>query len=133
MRRDEVLVLFLIAFVIFLLIKIIQRIMRIDFKKIFTNEKRIVIILMALNLFAFFVNYFDLSPVYKNYSNIPVSYYYFTIKDGDPTTKFYPFTDFSINTNSYYVFRGIFPDYDQSEFIVYTILIFGVFYIRKAW
>ncbi len=131
----------IIAIVIFLFIKVIQRIIKIDLKKTFTDEKRILIILMAINIFAFFVNYFDLSPVYKNYqgslNNIPVKYYFFTTKEGldygDPSKKFYPFTKFSIDSNREYVFRGIFPDYDQTEFIAYSILIFGIFYIRKAW
>jgi len=67
---------------------------------------------------------------------------------------FWPFTKFNDKTNSvvdnydgnwdynkpnytfYYEarrFRGIFADYDQTEFLVYCALIIGVIFIRKLW
>jgi hypothetical protein len=30
-------------------------------------------------------------------------------------------------------FRGIFADYDHTEFLVYTLLIFGIATVRKVW
>jgi len=129
-------------------------------KKVLTkNERRWIIILMAINLFALFVNYFSLSPKfiigdYKNETEVFLftdSKERFLISstgglynmDGSSMMyenrhpkHFYPFVIFydkDVFNKNKTRFRGIFPDYDHTEFIVYTFLIFGFFFVRKLW
>lgn len=140
------------------------------------TERRILIVLMFINLFAFFVNYFHLSPKfemddsYASHIGDDIAYI-FTDSGSDHmlgqkggyylgqpmyswrnTEAFWPLTKFYVEkihsfekkdysasseySKEYYTesrFRGIFADYDHTEFIVYTILIFGVVYVRKLW
>lgn len=48
---------------------------------------------------------------------------------------FWPFTTFKERhfTKPTYRFRGIFADFDHTEFLCYTLLIFGVVFIKKVW
>ena len=90
-------------------------------------ERRVVIICMLINTFALFVNEFELQGKMKNCSRI------FT-NEGDKNEysphQFYPFVDF-INSDN--CFNGIFTRYDSDEFFVYTIIIFGIIFIKKVW
>jgi hypothetical protein len=130
--------------------------------KLTKKEKRIIIILMTINLFAFFVNHFRLSPSFSigeypktdevflftdakeskmlnddSYSN---NYDLYDLRSSE---YFYPFTRFVEKENpsyfrseDYYLttrYRGLFPDFDKSEFFVYTLLIFAVVLVRKIW
>ena len=68
--------------------------------------------------------------------------------DGEKQSKFWPFVRYSQEdgTNSSIImgcfkakyfyrtaFRGLFPDYDWTEFIVYSLLIFGIPVLHKVW
>lgn len=122
------------------------------------REKKIIIILMSINLFALFVNYFRLSPKINigEYNN-QNEYFLFTdtkeehllnqtswyTNDGisamyefQNPKYFWPFTKFyeeAYNSSMYTKsrFRGVFTDFDQSEFLVYSLLIFGIPFIGK--
>lgn len=95
--------------------------------KLNSVERRVVIICMVINSFALFVNEFELQGKMKNCFKI------FT-NEGDKfvvnSEQFYPFVDFTNRDNC---FNGIFPYYDSGEFFVYTILIFGIIFIKKVW
>jgi len=108
-------------------------------------EKRVIIILMSINLCALFVNYFALSPKTEN-SNIE-SFWFTDNADyliefglysdngyGYFYSRFWPFIDFKVWTSmNKYRFRGIFAEFDHTEFLVYTFLIFFIVYIKKIW
>ena len=130
--------------------------------KLTKTEKTIVIILMTINLFAFFVNHFRLSPSF-NIGEYPKTDEIFLFTDAKKSEMlndnghivgydlydtrssehFYPFTEFIererpsfTNSENYYLktrYRGLFPDYDKSEFFIYTLLIFAVVLVRKIW
>lgn len=123
------------------------------------KEKRVIIVLMLVNCFALFVNIFDMSyhitgRSYESYSSGDNEVYetvnhktYFLTDNGNYKKEFfYPFTFYTESTKkenstskyykkyyTYKVFRGIFPDYDYTEFLVYSLLIFGIPIIRKIW
>ncbi|MBO0591462.1 hypothetical protein I2486_08580 [Cellulophaga sp. E16_2] len=148
------------------------------------KESRILIVVIAINLFALFINYFGLSPKFELSGSHQTDYgENYTKRDGENsiylfsdsgentiignsnpvgaslyktryTKHFWPFTKFNENetkvvnnydgdwnynkeghTFYYYAkrFRGIFADYDHTEFLVYTLLIFGIVTIRKIW
>ncbi|WP_445749971.1 hypothetical protein [Polaribacter sp.] len=138
------------------------------------RERRIIIVLMSINLFALFVNYFGMSPKFDlkdNYaSNIgrdeafiltdagttyltgERNVYNVKLYNWKSTKAFWPFTEYYIEENKsvdnsqqypnlenkkeYYSesrFRGIFADFDHTEFLVYTLLIFGIVIVRKLW
>lgn len=130
--------------------------------KLTKKEKRIIIILMTINLFAFFVNHFRLSPSFdigeypktdevflftdaKENKMLNDNSYsdYYDLHDLRSSEYFYPFTKFIekeypsfTNSEDYYLktrYRGLFPDFDKSEFFVYTLLIFAVVLVRKLW
>lgn len=121
--------------------------------KLSKKERRRLIILMAINFFALFVNYFGLSPKFKipfqpNENMVYVftdsgearrlGDYFFTALDDKMyrrynPTKFWPFTGFYDEEYPNTRFRGIFADFDHSEFLVYSFLIFGIIFIRKLW
>lgn len=130
--------------------------------KLTKTEKRIIIILMTINLFAFFVNHFRLSPSFDlgeypktdevflftdakenkmlNDNSYSDNYDLYDLRSSE---YFYPFTKFIEKENpsyfyseGYYLktrYRGLFPDYDKSEFFVYSLLIFAVVVVRKIW
>lgn len=128
--------------------------------KITQKDRRILIVLMGINLFALFVNYFELSPKFDigDYSNKSEIYLLtdskapkllnqmsWSTRNGNslmyktrhpnhfwPFTKFYEKAHFP-SSRIKSRFRGIFADFDHSEFIVYSLLIFGVVIIRKLW
>lgn len=92
------------------------------------TERRVVIILMIINSFAYFVNKFGLSgkinscwTIFTNTTNRRL----YEIKG-----EFYPFVEF---VDRSWCFNGLFPSYDSSEFFVYTLLIFGILIIKKIW
>lgn len=113
--------------------------------KISKIEIRATIVLMIINAFALFVNYFGLSPKFENengYKTIRLFtsatngtlYPYNSNYDVSHADNFYPFVKFYGNSQSFgFYFNGIFPYYDMSEFVVYTVLIFGVLFIKKLW
>ena|SRR5690554_4466278 len=128
--------------------------------KITQKQRRIIIVLMSINLFALFVNFFELSPKFNagNYSNQNYIYLFtdskapsllnqngWTTINGNSMmyktrhpNHFWPFTKFYETANSPTSiiksrFRGIFPDFDHTEFLVYTLIIFGSIFIRKLW
>lgn len=130
--------------------------------KITKTEKRIVIILMTINLFAFFVNHYRLSPSFSigEYPKTDELFLFTDAKESEmlndnghtvgydlydtrSSEYFYPFTKFIEKENpsyfhseGYYLktrYRGLFPDYDKSEFFIYTLLIFAVVLVRKIW
>jgi hypothetical protein len=106
-------------------------------------EKRTVIVLMLINSFALFVNYFGLSyridktaDLFTNSTGINGNYYHYPYDVGysSNSNHFYPLVDFT--SNNYpegFFFKGIFAYYDTTEFIVYTLLIFGFVLIKKIW
>ncbi|WP_127845493.1 hypothetical protein [Psychroflexus aestuariivivens] len=120
------------------------------------TEKRVIIILMSINLFALTVNYFGLSPKIKDYeNNVLIEYFIFTDAKEKPYhtqfktnitphssrvnykyhhgKEFYPFLDFYVDLRDEEKFRGLFPSFDHTEFLVYSSLIFGIPLIRKIW
>jgi hypothetical protein len=113
--------------------------------KVSRKEIRVMIVLMLINTFALFVNYFALSPRLSNESGYKAirlftnstqnGMYPFTSNyDYNHFDNFYPFVKFYYNDQNYgLIFNGIFPYYDTSEFFVYTILIVGVMVIKKIW
>jgi hypothetical protein len=130
--------------------------------KLSKKEKRIIIILMTINLFAFFVNHFRLSPSFDigEYPKTDEMFLFTDAKESEmlndnghsigydlydtrSSEHFYPFTEFIekerpsfTNSEDYYLktrYRGFFPDYDKSEFFVYSLLIFAVVIVRKIW
>ena len=113
------------------------------------KEKKIILILMLINCFALFVNYFGLSPKIKNSDN---DYYICFFTNSVKTegyygsaygtnlvhysphkfeSNFYPFVDFYKSWYDGYYFNGVFPYFDYTEFLVYTLLIFSFFISRK--
>ena len=90
-------------------------------------ERRVIIILMAINSFALFVNEFKLQGEIGNCSRL------FT-NEGEKFVNsskyFYPFVELIERDGC---FKGMFAYYDSGEFFVYTILIFGVVFIKKVW
>ena len=126
------------------------------------SERRIVIILMAVNTFALFVNYFMLSPKSVSWTGrAKHEVYWFTDVKAERTLNqdswttingvstmyetrhpnhFWPFVKFhetfelrGHNRHGSTRFRGIFADFDHTEFLVYTGLIFGFILIRRLW
>src|SRR5690606_12126341 len=123
------------------------------------KERRIIITLMAINCFALFVNYFRLSPDFKygTYQNETEIYILTDSKaehlmrhniwstNSDGTSRMYEFSHKSefwpivkfVDTHWHEPntkrFRGIFAAYDHTEFIVYTLVIFGFFTVKKLW
>lgn len=133
------------------------------------KERRIVIILMLINSFALFVNFFHFNAytetkktLNKDWGNtITKRYYFFTnrsnhekfLKNEEGLSNFYPFVNFTYKSsmehhrsyfsksdiekyegfNKNFIFHGIFPYYDYTEFLVYSLIIFGVPLIRKLW
>lgn len=107
------------------------------------NETRTVIVLMIINSFALFVNYFGLSyrfgndaDLFTNSNGINGNYIHYPYETmySSNSNHFYPIVEFT--SNSYQgvpFFKGIFVYYDTTEFFVYTIIIFGVVIIRKLW
>lgn len=107
------------------------------------KELRIIIILMIINTFALFVNYFELSPNNGDFFlltdskefSVPSQNGYSTINgrslmySQEHTKHFWPFVKYYDEPR----FRGIFTDYDHTEFLVYSLVIFGFFIIRKIW
>ncbi|MBA9072595.1 hypothetical protein GGR22_000721 [Flavobacterium gossypii] len=118
--------------------------MRTDRLRFSQKEKRIVIVLMLINSFALFVNYFGLSPkvdkdcgeayifTFTGREVVNYNYSYTALYDSDLFPNFWPFVDFTY-PNYCAPFKGIFAYYDTSEFLVYTLLIFGIVIIRKIW
>lgn len=130
-------------------------------KIIFTKrEKRVIIVLMLINCFALFANFFNMdfkivqerveySGEYNKYTTyITNTTYFFTDAEIDPQDFFWPILNFSVsyskgpyekrNSSSYYskeynTFRGIFSEYDYTEFLVYSALIFGIPVLRRLW
>lgn len=106
------------------------------------KERKIIVILMLVNCFALFVNYFGLSLKFKvdNYyfcfftNSVRSSYYYGgnleLFEQYKWEKKFYPFVNFYDSWHGGYYFNGLFPYFDYTEFLVYTFLIFG-FFIAK--
>jgi hypothetical protein len=125
--------------------------------KFSSKEIKIIIVLMLINSFALFVNLFEMSIriVDEGTTWNNKRYYLFTdvgetrmgrIVNGEgeyPSTnyssfsnQFYPFVDFYIertsNISSEKRFRGIFPGFDLTEFIVYSFIIIGFFVLKKT-
>jgi hypothetical protein len=113
------------------------------------KEKKIILILMLINCFALFVNYFGLSPKIKNTDNdyyvclftnsVKTEGYYGTAYGTNlvqyspykSESSFYPFVDFYKSWYDGFYFNGLFPSYDSTEFFIYTLLIFGFFIVKK--
>lgn len=107
------------------------------------KERKVVIVLMIINCFALFVNYFGISyrfgktaHLFTNSNGIsgkPIYFPYDVLYEHN-TKHFYPLVDFTYNSNLHgFFFKGIFAYYDMTEFFVYTLLIFGFILIRKIW
>lgn len=96
---------------------------------------------MLINTLAFLVNFFntqgclnsnnkpksfiltDCTPGYfKGYYRYNNTNYYYS----DKREKFWPFTEFFGYYKHEERFRGIFVDYDHTEFLIYSVLIFGI-------
>ena len=111
------------------------------------KERKLITMLMVINSFALFVNYFGLSPKirsgnteyylclftnavkndkYLHRTNL-VQYNSYEFED-----KFFPFVKYYSSWYEGSYFNGIFPYYDISEFLVYTLVIFGFFILRKV-
>lgn len=111
------------------------------------KERKIVTVLMLVNCFALFVNYFGLSPKIKNeigedykclFTNSIITSNYggnnlenYNHEFYKFKNRFYPFVEFYDTSSDDFYFNGIFPYYDYTEFFVYTLAIFGFFIIRK--
>lgn len=133
-------------------------------------ERRILIILVSINLIAFLSNRFELSPKFNSGSDeiflltdskeerlfsgeIRQDSNGVITRNTDGSSQmykyrhpkhFWPFTMFideklsydsnlEIRRHTSTRFRGLFPDFDLSEFLVYNLLIFGIIFIRKLW
>ena len=112
--------------------------------RISKTEKRVILILMIINSFALFTNYFgisykinDTSELFTKSVGIQESYRTDIHDEGNYLTTnkehFYPFVDFYDGYYKTYTFRGIFAFYDTTEFFVYTLVIFGIVLIRRIW
>jgi sorbitol-specific phosphotransferase system component IIC len=111
------------------------------------KERRLVIILMLVNFFALFVNYFGIAPSVKNekgYSLIFILTTNCIVDDNDISPfefqheinhqNFFPIVKFYTESRYFGThFKGLFPYYDFSEFFVYTLVIFGIVILRKIW
>lgn len=91
------------------------------------TERRVVIILMIINSFALFVNKYEFQGRINNCHYIITNSGENYVKEKD---LFYPFFKFNDRNDC---FQGIFQYYDSSEFYIYTLLIFGVLFIKKVW
>ena len=115
-------------------------------------EKNVIIVLMIINCFALFVNLFEVSVRVTRDKSIfdKERYYLFTdvgagtmgvyingenkypsTSYNDFSSQFYPFVDFYLESNNEKRFRGVFPGFDHTEFIVYSFLILGFFILKK--
>lgn len=120
------------------------------------TERRAIIFLMLLNLFALTVNYFSLSPkietrgtystlecyIFTDAADKPYNgQYEISISPHSPNTnyryhhnkEFWPFLKFNVDGYKKEKFRGLFPAFDHTEFLVYSALIFGIPLLRKIW
>ena len=125
---------------------------KIDTKNLFRftlKERRIIMILMLVNSIALFVNYFGLSPKFKSdykddyyfcvftnsiRSQYPISEYGTNLRSFNEhliQDNFYPFVNFYSSWYDGYYFNGLFPYFDYTEFLVYSLLIFGYFILKK--
>lgn len=115
------------------------------------KEKKIITTLMIINFFALFVNYFGLSINFKHNSDnyyiclftnakkqysISIDEVYsgtnlkvYTTENWTP--EFYPFVRFYGKWYDGFYFNGLFPYYDYTEFLVYSVFIFGFFITRN--
>src|SRR5690554_2669847 len=98
------------------------------------KQKKIITVLMIINTFAFLVNFFNTQrdgydkKIFYITDYTPgfyVGYHYHPGYYNDKQEKFWPFTNFFEEFDEKR-FRGVFVDYDHTEFIIYTILIFGI-------
>ena len=115
-------------------------------------QKRIILIYVFLNIFALTVNYlgFNLKYKYGSYEVPPNStqdwwvtreFYLFTNSTGDfdfeqmNKKHLYPFVDFnkSDDRGLKHTFRGLFPYYDTTEFVVYLIPVLVFIGYKKFW
>ena len=109
------------------------------------KEKKFLIILMIINFFALVVNFVGLKGniigrgvgsgdntninIFTNstgfsYSSIAPQ---FEVRFKDNYEHFWPFVDFTSDDNLIgYIFKGIFCYFDFTEFVLYSILIFGM-------
>ena len=112
------------------------------------KERRVIILLMLINCFALFVNYFGISPRFKNEND---NYYFCLFTNSTKSSdsymfyqsnlerysehkweeNFYPFVDLYDSWYDGFYFNGVFPYFDHTEFVVYSLLIFGYFILRK--
>lgn len=102
---------------------------------------------MLINSFALFVNYFGLSPKFKSESD---NYYFCLFTNSIKSDSFYSYqsniekyTEYKWEENFYpfvkfysswydgFYFNGLFPYFDYTEFLVYSLLIFGYFILKK--
>ena len=119
------------------------------------KARRVIIVLMIINSFAFVVNFLNITPKITSKNDSGYEYWYYIFTDGnvyfsditgscdgenEKYKNFWPFLNYTndrdcIKQEFFYrtKFRGVFPDYDISEFIIYSIFIFGIPLLRKMW
>lgn len=107
------------------------------------KQKKIIAILMCINFFALVVNLLGIkgnitsgSGADKTIFNIfthskgfqyRILNMFDDVRFADNYEEFWPFVEFTKSHNlAGYLFKGIFCYFDFSEFIIYSILIFGI-------
>lgn len=117
------------------------------------NQKRFLIIWICLHSFALFVNVFNIRGRLSTSNFISSStadnYLFTSSSSSSYKNDFWPITNFT-EEQRYYIepaylsfqkgtwayktaFKGIFQDYDYSEFIFYILLGLAVIYLPKIW
>ena len=103
------------------------------------DKKKILIIWIAINVFALLTNIAPIKGQIKLDS--PNTYYIFTNAEYQRNNGFWPFVDFTENYVSYnyyggtdiVIFRGIFYNYNFLAFITYSTLGVLIFFFRRIW
>lgn len=105
-----------------------------NFKTYLEKKSKLLVIWFTIHGSALFLNLFGIRGEIIDKPGLEITLF----TRGTPDTKdFWPFVKFYSNysyqysigdINSYNVFSGIFYDYDFSEFIAYSVIIFLVLY-----
>lgn len=111
------------------------------FLEFLKSKEKLIVIFMCINSFALFVNVFDIRGViYQNsddYNNRFIRLLQSRADIEEKRDSFWPFVKYIHSGSVQYVgstprtgfgFCGIFNDFDYSEYLAYTILLFVVLY-----
>ena len=132
---------------------ICRQIKTMRFKIYLYSRSGLIVLYLAFHSLALFVNVFEIKgefniqkQIFSSTGTYDCPSYVFTKGiNGRSSSHFWPFVDFKKDADDIYVpmngrssvsiekceiFSGIFTDYDSSEFIAYTVLLFLLLYLH---